>query len=188
MNKQEIAQALIHGEAISEQAEKLPLSDLVTAIDTVNEVASNAEYGISDAARAETDRITLLTVRRLADEQPTNSALAHELVFSLIGMANERQKTEAFETLFPVLPPQGKIDALNDLREQLAEHVGFGTVGLDDELGGLLKKHSAVSGNYFKTVGGFLAQNGRFALAENQQIIFVHQADSRPASGMSAEM
>lgn len=178
--KREMVESLVRGENI--QTLRLPLSDLVDVLHDVNELSSTD--GISENARAVTDKATLEAVQRLAQEDEFNDVLADRLIFSLIGISDEPKRREAFETVFPYLPPEGQIDLLNEMLQKLSDDYSEGDVSPEDEVSGLLAKHIRPVGGGPLTVGEVLRSEANFRLGPGNTIVFAARSEGQsPAPG-----
>lgn len=166
--RREMVAALAQGEAI--QTLRLSLPDLIAVLHDVNELSSTD--GISDEARVVTDKATLEAVQRLAEEDAFNDRLADRLIFSLIGVCDEPKRQEAFETVFPYLSPEGQIDMLNEMRDQLEDTHDWSAESQDQEVTGLLAKHIRPGGGQPVTVGEVLRSEAHFTLGPGNTILF----------------
>ncbi len=167
--KREMTASLVRGEQI--QTLRLSLSDLVDVLNDVNDLSSTD--GISDHARAATDKATLEAVQRLAQEDEFNDILADRLIYCLIGVYDEPKRAEAFETLFPYLSPEGKVDLLNEMRDKISDTYSSGELKSGDEVTGLLAKHIHPEGGRPVTVQEVLRSGANFTLGPGNTILFV---------------
>ncbi|MCB1841178.1 MAG: hypothetical protein KDI61_13100 [Alphaproteobacteria bacterium] len=166
--KREMLDSLMRGEPI--QTLRFSLPDLIDFLHDVNVLSSTD--GISDEARVVTDKATLEAVQRLAQEAEFNDSLADLLIFSLIGMCDAPKRQEAFETVFSYLSPEGQIDLLNEMRDQLEDTHDWSAESQDQEVTGLLAKHIRPGGGQPVTVGEVLRSEAHFTLGPGNTILF----------------